>query len=265
MWQNKMDKYEINLTYDRPIDVHGLTVYPITLDKYVEFMLGVGCFLLDKNSIPDIRIISMSYLEYLIDLHKQGSEIFLTMLDYVLRLVLHKPDDCRILFGIDEKTKRGSFVIDGVSYGNDVFDELKNIICFQNLVELPDENIQKEIRDKMEEARKLRRRLSNSKPASFEDQMICVMLVTGLKMEDVYNLTIRKFSKILERADAKLHYEVYLSAGMNGMIDSKNKSLIKHWLTNLDDGDKNSDVIVEMGNLTNKISLEDKKAPSKRK
>ena len=44
------------------------------------------------------------------------------------------------------------------------------------------------------------------KMCSLEDQMVCVLISTSLKFEDINKLTIRKFSKILERVDYKLHY-----------------------------------------------------------
>ena len=252
----KLNKYDIYLIYDKPINVNGLILYPITLDKYIEFTLCVSCLLLDKNSIPDAKIISMSYLEYLIYLYNGNNETFFTMLDYLLKLVLKRPDS-KISFGTN-KNGRGFFAIDGVSYDNSVFDEIREVICVQNSIELPDENIQKEIRDKMEEARKLKRRLSKSSPAPFEDQMVCAMIATGLSMEEIYNLTIRKFVKILERANAKLHYEIYLASSINGVTKFKDTSFIKHWMTELET-DKNSDVTIGMDNLTNKISLGDKK------
>ena len=40
---------------------------------------------------------------------------------------------------------------------------IKNIICNQNMIELPDETISKQVRDSLEEARKYKQRLHNSK------------------------------------------------------------------------------------------------------
>jgi len=252
-----MNEYEINLIYDTPIEVDGLLLYPITLEKYMEFMLCVGCLLLDKNSIPSVEIISMNYLEYLIHIHKNGNESFSTMLDYLLRLVLHKLES-RIEFGIDSNN-RGFFSIDGVMYNGVTFDHLRKMICIQNSIDLPDENIQKEIRDKADEARRLRSKLSNSKPAKFEDQMVCVLVATGMSMEEVHKLTIRRFTKILERVNAKQQYEIFLAASINGMTKFKDTSFIKHWMTDFDDVDKNRDVFIGMDTITNKVSLEDKK------
>jgi len=258
MSKKKLGKYDLYLIYDKPIPIKDLLLYPIKLEEYIEFWFLVGCLLFDKNSIPDAKIISMTYLEYLIHLYSNGDKNPLYMLDALLRMVLHKPD-ASISWGLDDKTNRGVFVIDEISYNSDDFEEIKNAICLQNSVELPDESIQKEIRDRMEEGRKLKNRLSKNKPASFEDQMVCLATSTGLKMEDIYNLTIRKFTKMLRRIDAKLHYEIFLSASMSGMVEFKDKSIIKHWLTELDDEDDNSDVTVGMDALRGKVSLEDKK------
>jgi len=37
----------------------------------------------------------------------------------------------------------------------------------------------------------------------------------------VYDLPLRKFIKLLQRVDAKLHYEIYMGAAMSGMVDSR--------------------------------------------
>jgi hypothetical protein len=254
----KLSKYEQYLIYDKPIPIKDLLIYPARLSEYIEFNYCVQCLLLDKNCIPDIKIISMNYLEYLIYLYDSGDKKeYLYMLDMLFRLVLHRPES-NFSWGKSKETKRGIFVIDEKVYDGSDFDELRQIICLQNSVELPDENIQKEIRDKMDEARKLRQKLSSSKPASFEELMVCILISTGLKTEDIYNLTIRKFQKILERLDAKLHYEIYLSASLSGMVEFKDKSFIKHWMTDLSTG-KNDDVFIGVESMENKLSLEDKK------
>lgn len=54
--------YEIELTFDLPIEYKNLKIYPATIDNYYEFYTYVGCFFLEKNSIPDVRIIQISLL-----------------------------------------------------------------------------------------------------------------------------------------------------------------------------------------------------------
>ena len=84
----------------------------------------------------------------------------------------------------------------------------------------------------MREANEIRSR-EGTKMASLEDQMICVLISTNMSLQDIYSLSIRKFVKILERVDALLHYKIYLSASMSGFVEFKDKSFIKHWMSDL--------------------------------
>ena len=61
--------------------------------------------------------------------------------------------------------------------------------------------------------------------ASFEDQMICVLISTNLSLDDIYNLTIRKFIKIIQRVELKMHYQIYLQASLSGFVEFKDKVL----------------------------------------
>ena len=74
-----------------------------------------------------------------------------------------------------------------------------------------------------------------------------------MKLEDIYNLTIRKFSKILERVDYKLHYQIYKSAEMSGMVSFKDGNPFKHWMADLTKSDKYEEVKVDAEEMHNKI------------
>ena len=98
----------------------------------------------------------------------------------------------------------------------------------------------------------------NNKTASLEDLIVAVSISTGLTLESVYELTIRKFNKMIQRIDGKLHYEIYLSASMSGLVEFKDKSFIKHWLTDLDK-DEDEDYKIDLEDLKGKVNLEDKR------
>lgn len=252
----KYSKYEVYYIYDEPVGYKKLKLYPVKIRKYLYFQYLVEAITRDKNSIPDVKIISMPYLDYLFYTNEEGKNDNIGKLDGLLRICLGKEDDLEftIRYAFDEKNK-AYFEIDGEQYYGQDFDEIKQIICEQNLVELPDEKIQKEIREKMEEAKRIRAKANGIKMASFEDQMVALMIATSLSLEDVYNLTVRKFNKAIQRLDAKLHYEIYLAASMSGMVEFKDKSFIKHWLSELDN-DPNRELL-DAEKLTKKVSSGD--------
>ena len=239
------------LYFDKPIPYKELLIYPVTMREYLEFHWLVNCLLLDKNSIPDVDIISMSYLRYLYYGSSVNNEPYLYMLNLLLMMVLHLEDENQIKFYL--KDNKAYFAIDEIEYNSQDFDEIVKIIFEQNCIAAIDEKIQKEVRDALDKAEEYKMQQNNNKICSLEEQMICVLISTSLKMEDIYELTIRKFEKILQRVDAKLHYQIYLSASMSGFVSFKDENAIKHWMNDLSKNDKYEDVKVDMETMRNKI------------
>ena len=247
-----MTEHIKELYFDEPIPYKELLIYPVTMKDYLEFHLAVSCLLIDKNSIPDVNIISMSYLRFLYYQSLENKEPYIYMIKVLLCLVLHIDINEEINFYVDDKDK-AFFKVRGVEYNADDFDNITKIIFEQNCITPIDETIQKEIRDALEKAEEYKMRQNKQKMCSLEEQMICVLISTPLKLEDIYKLTIRKFEKILQRVDAKLHYQIYLNASMSGMVKFKDESVIQHWMNDLTKDDRYSDVKVDMDTMRNKI------------
>jgi len=252
-------------TYDTPVPYRSIIVYPVTVREYANFSLFSQCLLIDKNSIPDPRIISMSDLEYIYQATLEDSlnKPYLFWLDRLLALSLR---DEKSFEKIEESVKRYNndergkpyFYIGEEKYTSGDYDKLKLIISEQNGVELTNENISKEVRDSLEEAQNYKNKLSDSKPASIEDYIVSLSISTGWTFEYIYSMPLRKFLKSIKRMDNLLHYKIYLASSMSGMVEFKDKSFIKHWLSNLEE-EKYSDVSVDLDTMQNKISLESAK------
>jgi hypothetical protein len=224
----KWSKYENSYIFDIPIEYKGLVFYPGLVKDYIPVFYFSDCLTMDKNSIPDVKIISMTYLDYMYS-ESTKDKPYLSFFDALLRIILRKPNMVSRYY---RNNGRSYFEIDGQEYNSTDFDEIKKIITEYNCIDVPDEMIQKEIRDADKKAKEMRSR-NSGKMASLEDQIVCVLISSGLSLEEISNLSIRKFIKILERADAKLHYEIYLSASLSGMVEFKDKSFIKHWLSDI--------------------------------
>lgn len=249
-----MNGLEEYLFYDKPIPYKNLLIYPAIMNDYINFHWSVTSLLLDKNSIPDPKIISMSYLSYLYFLSKdENNPPYLLMFKILLLIVLHidTKDEDRI--GFYSENGKAYILIDDIKYYDDDFEKIKNIIFEQNCIEGIDETIQKEVRDAMEKAEEYRMKQNANKIGSLEDQMICVSISSPYRLEEIYKMTIRKFSKILQRIDCKLHYQIYLSAEMSGMVTFKDKDSITHWMSDLTKKDKYKDVKIDSDEMHNKI------------
>lgn len=240
------------LYFDEPIQYKDLLIYPVQMKDYLEFHWLSSCLLIDKNSIPDINIISMSYLNFLYYMSATNDEPYIYMVKMLLCMVLHMDFDEEMSFYVDENDK-AFFKVRGVAYDSSDFDEIIKIIFEQNCITPIDNTIQKEVRDALQKAEEFKMQQTKQKMCSLEEQMICVLISTPLKLEDIYELTIRKFEKILRRVDAKLHYQIYLSASMSGMVKFKDENAIKHWMNDLTNDDRYADVKVDMDTIRNKI------------
>lgn len=249
---DKVGEYDYYLFYDKPIPYKNLLIYPATMDRYLDFHFYITCLLLDKNSIPNPIVISMTYLQFLYYMSETTELPYLYMFKELLKMVLHIDNDSDLWFGTDPNGK-AIFRIKGVIYDSDDLNKMTDIIFLQNSIEHIDDTIQKEVRDAMEKAKVYKMKQNEYKMCSLEDQMVCVLISTSLKFDDINKLTIRKFSKILERVDYKLHYEIYLSAEMSGMVKFKDENKIKHWMADLTKSDRYEDVKVDADEMHHKI------------
>ena len=256
-----MGKYDFYTTFDDPIPYEKgqkqLLFYPVSVKNYYSFAIVSDVLLLEKNSElgltaeEKIKRISLTYLDFLLGMATTENKIIdkLTLL-LIICLRMEK-ENTEIDFGYDKNGKT-IFKIGNNIYNGGDFEEIKNIIAEQNMLDIPDESIQKELRDKLEEAERFKLKMSGIKMGTLEDLLICVMISAPFaRIEDVYGLSIRKFKKILDRVDAKLNYQIYNTAAMSGMVEFKDKSILRHWMTNLDKK-KYSDVMVSTEEMVSK-------------
>jgi hypothetical protein len=220
-------KYEYFFTYDQPIPFKGLSIYPVLVSEYFEFFNSIGCLTIEKDSIPDTRIIGMSYLDFLFDLIKsgpRGSEMG-DMLFGILKLCLRVDDDD--IKYIDNFGKI-TLVISGVEIRKKDFELLKRIICYQNTPDYDDTYIDHELREAIDEANRISNDTESPGSTSLERQMICIVTSTALTLDNIARMTIRKFVLMLQIVDSKLHYQIYKTGESSGMVSFKQP--ITHWM-----------------------------------
>jgi hypothetical protein len=203
----------------------------------------------------------MKYLEYLFYKASEENKL-IYLLDGMLRLVLRKTtdDSFPIEYWVENKSNIPLFKIDGETYDSSDFDILRSLIAEQNSIDLPREEIQKTVRDSLENARKYRQKISGKGSlASLEDQIISLSIYSGWSLEFIYNLSIRKFKKALLRANHMLHQKIYMQAEMSGMVSFKDKSIISGWLADIEGKDDYGDVTMEIDSLKSKVDFSEAK------
>jgi hypothetical protein len=220
----------------------------LLMNLYLKFNIYIRCFLLEKNATMDG--ISKTYLEYLYMRFSEGDdEHNFEMFDALIKMCLRREE---LIIKYEYKNGKPIFIIDEETYNSKDFDEIRLLICEQNDIEIPDETVQKEIRDSIDESKRIRAKLSGIIPPTLEDQVVCVMASTSLRLEDIANMSIRKFGQLLQRIDTKLHYQVYLTASMSGLVQIKDKNALKHWMSGIE-SNKWTDNTISMETLMGKL------------
>lgn len=77
--------------YDEPVKFNKLDIYPIRVSEYLDFYNYIDCLQIDKNSVPDVNVISMSYLDYLVSI-SDSSNYYSSKMILLLKLCLHLRD-----------------------------------------------------------------------------------------------------------------------------------------------------------------------------
>jgi hypothetical protein len=268
-WGGIVNPRDIYYIYDDPIPFkNDLKLYPVSMRDYLYFFTYAQCLTLEKNSIQgDVQLamkaISMSYLEYLYYVSQTGeySETNPSPADFLhalFRLTFRLPEETKASMRYQEDGKP-IFSIDGDVYDSNDFDLFREIVSEQNELELPNEKIQKNVRDSLEEARRYKRRASVNKTAGLEDQILSVAIFTGWTPSYIYDLSIRKFIRTLHRANHMILQDAYLHGEMGGMVKFKEPSPVVGWLADIDKEDDYSDVSMDLDSLQNKVNFNEAK------
>lgn len=253
--ENKLKFNELQQEFEKQI----LYIYPVKMKDYIRFYTCVNCIMLQKNKIPDPKIISMSYLDFLFYLieNDPNSVFYSMMLCDLINLCCRVESDNikyirdtnnKINLILDIKQEDGSII--SLTINKKDFDCIKNIILYQNLPDYNDTYIDPKVEQALEEANEFINR-HKKQVCSLEDQIICVLISTPLNIQQIKNLSIRKFIKILQRVDYKMHYEIYKTASMSGFVTFKEE--IDHWMSEISNKNRFADTTVDYTDLKNNI------------
>lgn len=210
------NEYLIQLTNDEPIEVFGLSLYPIRVKNYFHYEVASAILKIDKDSIPDKEVISMSYLEFLIGIMEDELHIgdlsqrrLTTLFVALFRMCLN---DDTLGLSIMYDSKRGKVKIGDHVMDGKMFDTIRSIILHQNDLKYNEDifGMPPELRQDIEDYKRLSSK--GRKSASVEVHQVALMLDTPLTLEHIRELTLRKFDMALQLIDRKIGYQTELMA-----------------------------------------------------
>lgn len=221
--------YYDELTFDDPIDYKGLLLYPVSIRKINKFLQSSSVLRIQKEYIPDKEIIKMSYLKFLmtnIDKEKEeyGESLTFDLLALCFMICMRIEEiSIRLFIDEDGKTK---LILNGVEIDENEFDYLRKLILYQNLPNYDDELMNPDLKNDLEQADKIKN--GGEETEDFEHLIANLVIGTGMNIDDVKNLPIRKFYIIGQVMDRKLHYSIYKQASVGGFVEFKQP--ITHYL-----------------------------------
>lgn len=230
------DKKYLKVFYanDYPVPYKSLTLYPVQVDLYYYFHMLVECLLLPHKTSGDIKAISLPYLKYIFYLATEKDfKRPLIYLGELLLIVLRKnktykdskgQEKSSIMFNLDN----GTFSIEGQIFNSEDFDIIKNIILEQNAVEIPDETIPPEMLKAYQEIEEYKLKQTQFKMCTFEDQINIIVAKSSYRRDEVVKMTIRSFSRLLDRVDKILSYEI--SSLLSPNMDEKARKTLPHYM-----------------------------------
>lgn len=123
----------------------------------------------------------------------------------------------------DEKTNKTILIVDGKTITNNDFYKLRRIALYQNLPDYKDDSwVDKAIRDDQAAKVELESKTRGSVKASLERKILCLSTELSYKLEDIYNMPMRKFIMSLNIIDKKISYIAERIGLMTGMVSTKN-------------------------------------------
>ena len=66
--------------------------------------------------------------------------------------------------------------------------------------------------------------------ASLEQKIICVCAKSPYKIEEIYDMSIRKFTMLISTINDAMEYQITRTGLMSGMVSLKDGKEIDHWI-----------------------------------
>lgn len=254
---NIFERFQSDVLAESPIKYMGLTLYPVLMKDIFTFNKTAGVVMINPLDFNDPKVASMSYLELIINLSAMQEDFKENLMSF-LKLVFHV-EDTDLKVTVEKDGKQNLYFLwisqkkDKVTKENiwekisaSKFTKLKDLICFQNGLEVLDLGQNQDI---IRTKRALARQATLDGAPTVNDQIYSVSCVTGVDVKIIMNTwTINRFNEMLKACDRIIHYKIYRSAEMSGMVTFKNGIPVKSWLKSEDNSEGKMKTLAEASN-----------------
>lgn len=238
------ERYSEALENDEPIEIEGLTLYPITMRAYRTFEAAKSALLIRQGSLP-VEYAVMSYLcaiyamDY--DAYKEtGKPLgFIAQTLVMLSLAMRFPVDAlrrNMTYEVDPQDERKLKCLQ-LRVGENIiritpslFDRVRKMIADQNGLELPDES---ENTDLVEAEMDIAAAAGTNVEFDFRTMLASVARDQRCRRAELLDYTIREFTELRDAIERDKLFTIYRAAEIAGTVKFKNGNPYPSWCYDL--------------------------------
>lgn len=236
-------KYSYEFQFTEPVVYKDIIkLYPVYYRQNYEFSIGLQCLLFEVMDYPNIEYATLPRLYFLTEVlghytdeiwMQKNFEMYLlynsmlTLLNNVLKeqpyeiVTIGNNYGIRI-FSDENKTKY-------VDITSKKFEEIRQIILYQNGYDFSDEFVHNDIKKYIQEQNKFNNK--DDSEITSEDYMDAVMIEMKIYDEkEMAKLTLRRFNRFLAKILNRDMWKIQTTASLSGMVTFKED--IPFWLAN---------------------------------
>lgn len=250
---------------DEPIEIDGLTFYPILMEEFEEFSFARRSLDVMQQTLP-VKYFSMPFLSalYAMDYEiaqagGQPTGLFasaLQLLALSMKILKGAPMQRRIQafrMVVDKNDpsvlKKITFLKDGEEYLSITpmqFSRYRPILAAQNGVELPDESANMDI---LESERILNEKNAKPLDTNIEDLISAIAVASNCDETDIFGWSIRKFGLRRRAIERMLNFIICGIGELSGMVKWKKGNPFPSWCFDKAKGISNA--LVSAGDFIN--------------
>lgn len=215
----------------KPVEYEGLKLRPVLVEDAYIFKDACDILMIEKNKIPDIKVIQASYLYFLFSIILSQKEVldkFLTIanlcfgIDFNAKnmvdgdfepnelLIKTTDTDTQIFFingwdiAFEIKGQSATLFIEDKKITAQNFEELRKIILFQNLYDYDDMQMSDDFRRVIEDYYRIKNKGRHI--PNLEEKEMVVIVNTSYTMETIKEIPLRTFELLFNYSIGKVDY-----------------------------------------------------------
>lgn len=220
---------------DKPVpykicDKKQIEIHPIKVKDSELFLSWIDILNIDKNSIPNPKYISMSYLDFILQVlilsKEKNSPIFAQKLCNILALCLNWVDD-----SIDVQYLRPNdpiLIYKDQKINSKYFEDIRRIILYQNILDFDDSYINPDVKKVIEEQEMLQAK--QYAVPNLERKIAIISSHTGITKQEQLNMTYRSHCLLFKEVVEEVEFSTIRTGVLVGNMFSEKKIDIDDWI-----------------------------------